>query len=54
MSMRFFALLLCLPTIFAQSADVPAQDARAQAAARLRAMIEASPKLPYTATDFTV
>jgi phage tail sheath gpL-like len=54
MSIRFFVFLLCLPTIFAQQAGVPTQDARAEAAARLRAMIEASPKLPFTATDFVV
>ena len=52
--MRAFAFLLCLPTIFAQQAGVPTQDARAQAAANLRAMIEASPKLPFSATDFAV
>src|SRR5579864_5318380 len=54
MSIRFFVILLCLPTIFAQQAGVPTQDARAEAAARLRAMIEAAPKLPFTATDFIV
>jgi hypothetical protein len=53
MSVRFCVLLLCLP-IFAQNAGAPNQDARAQAAARLRAMIEASPKLPFVATDFIV
>ena len=54
MSIRFFALLLLFPAIFAQQAGVPTQDARAEAAAHLRAMIEASPKLPFTATDFVV
>ncbi|HEY4838939.1 MAG TPA: 6-bladed beta-propeller, partial [Candidatus Acidoferrales bacterium] len=54
MSFRFFALLLCLPILFVQQAGVPTQDARAESAARLRAMIEASPKLPFTATDFVV
>jgi hypothetical protein len=53
MSVRFCVLLLCLP-IFAQNAGAPNQDARAQAAARLRAMIEASPQLPFVATDFIV
>ena len=51
---RLFAFLICLPTIFAQQAGVPTQDARAEAAAHLRAMIEASPKLPFTGTDFVV
>lgn len=54
MSIRFFALLLCLPTLFAQQAGVPTQDARAEAAAHLRAMIEAAPKLSFTGTDFSV
>jgi streptogramin lyase len=54
MSIRLFAILLCLPTLFAQQAGVPTQDARAEAAAHLRAMIEASPKLPFTAADFVV
>jgi streptogramin lyase len=54
MSIRFFVLLLCLPALFARQAGVSTQDARAEAAAHLRAMIEASPKLPFTATDFIV
>ena len=54
MSFRFVVIVLCLPTIFAQNATAPTQDARAEAAARLRATIEASPKLPFTATDFIV
>jgi DNA-binding beta-propeller fold protein YncE len=53
MSSRFCVLLMCLP-LFAQNAGAPSQDARAQAAANLRAMIEAAPKLPFTATDFVV
>src|SRR5579863_7110703 len=54
MSIRFFALLIVLPTLFAQNAAAPTQDARAEGAAHLRAMIEASPKLPFTGTDFVV
>lgn len=54
MSIRFFAFLLCLPTIFAQNAGAPNQDTRAQAAATLRSMIESLPKLPFIATDFIV
>jgi hypothetical protein len=54
MFIRFFVILLCLPTIFAHQAGVSTQDTRAEAAARLRAMIEASPKLPFAATDFIV
>jgi hypothetical protein len=51
--MRFCVFLLCLPMLV-QNAGAPSQDARAQAAARLRAMIEAAPKLPFTATEFNV
>ncbi len=50
---RFCLFLLCLP-VFAQTTGTPNQEARAQAAAQLRALIEASPKLPFTATDFNV
>jgi hypothetical protein len=53
MFIRFCVFLLCLP-ILVQNAGAPNQDARAQAAARLRAMIEVAPKLPFTATEFNV
>jgi streptogramin lyase len=53
MFMRICVFLLCLPILF-QNTTSPNQEARAQAAARLRAMIEAAPKLPFTATEFTV
>src|SRR5271154_377283 len=47
--------LFCLP-LFAQSgpASTPAEIDAAQAAARLRAMIEAAPKLPLEETDLVV
>ena len=51
--MRICVLLLCLP-LFVQNAGAPTPDARAEAAARLRAMVEAAPKLPFTATEFFV
>jgi sugar lactone lactonase YvrE len=50
---RVSLLLLCLPT-FAQNSFSPNQEAPAQAAARLRRLIEAAPKLPFRATEFTV
>jgi streptogramin lyase len=50
---RICVFFLCLP-LFVQNAGGPNQDARAEAAARLRAMIAAAPKLPFTASEFTV
>src|SRR5882724_6963387 len=51
MSIRLFVLVVCF-AIVAQNASSPSQDARAQAAAQLRALIESSPRLPFSATDF--
>jgi outer membrane protein assembly factor BamB len=53
MSARICLLLLCLP-ILAQNFGSPNQEARAQAAASLRTLIAAAPKLPFRATEFIV
>jgi|HubBroStandDraft_6_1064221.scaffolds.fasta_scaffold00054_39 streptogramin lyase len=50
---RICVLLLCLP-VLAQNSDSPNQEARTQAAASLRALIEAAPKLPFSASELIV
>jgi DNA-binding beta-propeller fold protein YncE len=52
MFIRFCVLFLCLP-IFAQNSGTPNQEAQATAT-RLRTLIEASPRLPFSATEFIV
>jgi hypothetical protein len=52
---KLLTALICLP-LFAQNgpALTPTEIEAAQAAARLRAMIEAAPKLPLEETDLVV
>ncbi|HWZ45268.1 MAG TPA: 6-bladed beta-propeller [Candidatus Saccharimonadales bacterium] len=56
MSIRLYLLLLCLPSLplVAQNSASPTQEAAAQAATRLRTLIEAAPKLPFSATEFVI
>jgi hypothetical protein len=53
MAIRICVLLLCLPLLI-QNTGISNQEARAQAAARLHAMIEVAPKLPLAAVEFDV
>ncbi len=53
-SMRKLLLgLICLP-LFAQTGPSPTSEAKSQAAARLRAMIESAPKLSLEQTDLVI